>query len=418
MRARARRRSAWVGAHERSARSRDPIATIFPDPPGAPVRRADDVVAISWAASSSRVCAKSRAETDTLCPRSSSSRISGRKKGTCGELVMSIQTCIADVIYLLVDRYRIRFAYGYEAVGRVLRGRREAQLLPGGRAARRHPAGRLAAGACAREAARHAAARPLRPKGRADRGGPAPVPRRPAPAPAGRADPRRGRVGPRRLADGRALDRRLDRPRGRRRPRSSSASSTFDTRSCTPSLEVHDNRRSSTSSQTVGSSSASSAPPAAIAASGSSRCSRDEAILDCPPGHAFAGRTVTVDELRGETLILMQEGAGVRQVVEDELRAPRRATARSLRLARARPAGVGPKCGARRLRRHIHLEEGRSSPTSPRARSQRRASVGMEGDARDLARARGGAGADARGGSVRRLRPRAREDGSRQVSRL
>jgi DNA-binding transcriptional LysR family regulator len=43
-------------------------------------------------------------------------------------------------------------------------------------------------------------------------------------------------------------------------------------------------------------------------------------ILICPPGHSFAGRTVSADELRGETLILMQEGAGVRQVVEDELR--------------------------------------------------------------------------------------------------
>jgi DNA-binding transcriptional LysR family regulator len=47
----------------------------------------------------------------------------------------------------------------------------------------------------------------------------------------------------------------------------------------------------------------------------------DEVILICPPDHPFAGRTVTVDELRSETLILMQEGAGVRQVVEDELRA-------------------------------------------------------------------------------------------------
>jgi DNA-binding transcriptional LysR family regulator len=47
---------------------------------------------------------------------------------------------------------------------------------------------------------------------------------------------------------------------------------------------------------------------------------RDEVILACPPGHAFAGRVVDVDELRGEPLIVMQEGAGVRQVVEDELR--------------------------------------------------------------------------------------------------
>ena len=47
---------------------------------------------------------------------------------------------------------------------------------------------------------------------------------------------------------------------------------------------------------------------------------RDEVVLACPPGHRFAGRTVTVAELRSEPLIVMQEGAGVRQVVEDELR--------------------------------------------------------------------------------------------------
>ncbi|CAN5770937.1 MAG: LysR family transcriptional regulator [Actinobacteria bacterium] len=46
----------------------------------------------------------------------------------------------------------------------------------------------------------------------------------------------------------------------------------------------------------------------------------DQVILACPPGHPFAGRTVTLDELREETLILMQEGAGVRQIVEDALR--------------------------------------------------------------------------------------------------
>jgi DNA-binding transcriptional LysR family regulator len=46
----------------------------------------------------------------------------------------------------------------------------------------------------------------------------------------------------------------------------------------------------------------------------------DQVILACPPGHRFAGRTVTLDELRDETLILMQEGAGVRQIVEDALR--------------------------------------------------------------------------------------------------
>jgi len=47
---------------------------------------------------------------------------------------------------------------------------------------------------------------------------------------------------------------------------------------------------------------------------------RDEVILVCPPGHGFAGRTITLEELKAEPLILMQEGAGVRQVIEDELR--------------------------------------------------------------------------------------------------
>ena len=46
----------------------------------------------------------------------------------------------------------------------------------------------------------------------------------------------------------------------------------------------------------------------------------DQVILACPPGHRFADRTVTLDELRDESLILMQEGAGVRQIVEDGLR--------------------------------------------------------------------------------------------------
>jgi DNA-binding transcriptional LysR family regulator len=47
---------------------------------------------------------------------------------------------------------------------------------------------------------------------------------------------------------------------------------------------------------------------------------RDEVVLAVPRGHRFAGRTVTLAELTEEPLILMQEGAGVRQVIEDELR--------------------------------------------------------------------------------------------------
>src|SRR5438876_8000983 len=46
----------------------------------------------------------------------------------------------------------------------------------------------------------------------------------------------------------------------------------------------------------------------------------DEVVLACPPEHRFAGQTISLDELKGEPLIVMQEGAGVRQVIEDELR--------------------------------------------------------------------------------------------------
>jgi DNA-binding transcriptional LysR family regulator len=47
---------------------------------------------------------------------------------------------------------------------------------------------------------------------------------------------------------------------------------------------------------------------------------RDEVVLAVPRGHRFAGRQVTLDELKEEPLVLMQEGAGVRQVIEEELR--------------------------------------------------------------------------------------------------
>jgi len=47
----------------------------------------------------------------------------------------------------------------------------------------------------------------------------------------------------------------------------------------------------------------------------------DEVVLAVPRGHRFAGKTVTLDELKREPLVLMQEGAGVRQVIDDELRA-------------------------------------------------------------------------------------------------
>jgi DNA-binding transcriptional LysR family regulator len=47
---------------------------------------------------------------------------------------------------------------------------------------------------------------------------------------------------------------------------------------------------------------------------------RDEVVLACPPQHRFARKTITLEQLESEPLIVMQEGAGVRQVIEDELR--------------------------------------------------------------------------------------------------
>jgi DNA-binding transcriptional LysR family regulator len=47
---------------------------------------------------------------------------------------------------------------------------------------------------------------------------------------------------------------------------------------------------------------------------------RDEVVLACPSDHRYAGKTISLDDLKEEKLIVMQEGAGVRQVIEDELR--------------------------------------------------------------------------------------------------
>lgn len=46
----------------------------------------------------------------------------------------------------------------------------------------------------------------------------------------------------------------------------------------------------------------------------------DEVVLACLAGHVFAGKTISLEQLKEEPLIVMQEGAGVRQVIEDELR--------------------------------------------------------------------------------------------------
>ena len=47
---------------------------------------------------------------------------------------------------------------------------------------------------------------------------------------------------------------------------------------------------------------------------------RDEIVLAVPPSHAAAGKALSVEQLGSETLVVMQGGAGVRQVMEEELR--------------------------------------------------------------------------------------------------
>src|SRR6185437_1491320 len=47
---------------------------------------------------------------------------------------------------------------------------------------------------------------------------------------------------------------------------------------------------------------------------------RDEVVLAVPAGHARAGKSITLEELKTEPLVLMQEGAGIRQMIDEELR--------------------------------------------------------------------------------------------------
>jgi DNA-binding transcriptional LysR family regulator len=47
---------------------------------------------------------------------------------------------------------------------------------------------------------------------------------------------------------------------------------------------------------------------------------RDEVVLAVPAEHRLAGKSMTIEELKAEPLVLMQEGAGIRQMIDDELR--------------------------------------------------------------------------------------------------
>ena len=106
--------------------------------------------------------------------------------------------------------------YGHAAAAGVLRGGRAQVVLPGRRAARRHPAGGEPPGAGAREAARHAAPRPLGPPRRADGGRRQAVPLGAAAARARGGGRQRARRRRDRRARRDARDRRVDRARRRR----------------------------------------------------------------------------------------------------------------------------------------------------------------------------------------------------------
>ena len=47
---------------------------------------------------------------------------------------------------------------------------------------------------------------------------------------------------------------------------------------------------------------------------------RDDVVLAVPAGHRRAGKSLTLEELKTEPLVLMQDGAGIRQMIDDELR--------------------------------------------------------------------------------------------------
>jgi DNA-binding transcriptional LysR family regulator len=47
---------------------------------------------------------------------------------------------------------------------------------------------------------------------------------------------------------------------------------------------------------------------------------RDEVVLAVPAGDRHAGKSLTVEELKAEPLVLMQDGAGIRQMIDDALR--------------------------------------------------------------------------------------------------
>ena len=130
---------------------------------------------------------------------------------------------------------------------------------------------------------------------------------------------------------------------------------------------------------------------------------RDEVVLACPSDHRFAGKTVSLDDLKGEKLIVMQEGAGVRQVIEDELRkAGMRLRDLDVRLELGLQESV--RSAVRRRTRHrLHLAPGNRGGSRRRADRHRPRARARPG-AGDLPRPRDRAQRDAGGARLRRVR--------------
>ena len=101
---------------------------------------------------------------------------------------------------------------------------------------------------------------------------------------------------------------------------------------------------------------------------------RDEVVLAVPVGHRRADKSMTLDELKAEPLFSCRKGAGIRQMIDDELRELGLRLRDLEREARARAAGVGARRGARRLRRHVHLADRDRGRPRGRRRSRSRAS--------------------------------------------
>ena len=336
---------------EDAAAPADALAAVEDRPPA---RQRGSTSAIGRAIGSAQ--SRKNAESTTSSARSSSvARPGGRLEG---QLPVAADERVLDPRGRLLSHTTmldaclgdpgIMIPYGHAPARSILRRRRAAELLAGGGAARRHAAGGEPADPLAREAARPAARSTAR----------AGASSRPRPA--------AGSTGAR---SGCSRWRSSCSPSSARKPRASSPAGSRSARRPGPggtvlpvvlaefqqlhpgvhvALSVSDTQRVDRAGRAPRGRARRrrrGAPPprrrlrAVLPRRGRARGS-------ARPPLRRTGR-VTLDELKEEPLVLMQEGAGVRQVIDDELREAGRAPARPRRAARARPAGVGAQRGAR-----------------------------------------------------------------------